>query len=78
MVGSGGSFRSCVLSANLGAYPSAYYLESGNQTSAQQEETGRLGRYFDLASDLATGEVGVVNVGVGVSTVQRGDEAGFR
>src|SRR5260370_19684911 len=45
-------------------------LHSCNQTCAEQQETGRLRRYFDLSSDLSTGAGGVVNVGVGVSGVQ--------
>jgi len=55
----------------------AYCLRSRNQTCAEQEESGGLGGHLDLASDLTAGEVGVVNVGVGVSAVQRSDQAGF-
>src|SRR5260370_31475679 len=78
MVGSGDSSRS----ASLDVDSSACCLHGGDQTCAEQQETGRLGDYlpnlFNLASDLAARKVGVVNVGVGVSAVQCGDKAGFR
>ena len=63
----------------LGANPFACYLNRADQTCAKQQETGRLRCHLrDLASDLSSGEVGVVNVGVRVSTVQCGDKASFR
>src|ERR1700730_11696701 len=75
MAGSGGSSRGFA----LGADSSAYYLQSGEQTCAKQQETGRLRRHLsDLASDLSTREGGVVNIGVGVPAVQSGDEGRFR
>lgn len=63
----------------LGADPSTCYLHGRDQTCAKQQETGRLRCYLgDLASDLSSREVGVVNVGVRVSTVQGGDKASLR
>ena len=72
MVGSGGSSRS----SSLGLNSSAYCLHRRNQACAKQQESGRL--RCDLASNLSTREVGVVNVGVCVSTIERGDKVSFR
>ena len=68
MVGCGGG---------SGLESSADDVYDTDHSSAEQKETSRFGSYFDLASYLSTGKVGVVNVGIGLSSVQGGDEVGL-
>jgi hypothetical protein len=61
MVGGEGSSRRSVLSPDF----SAYCVHGGNQTCAEQQETGWLRCHLsDLAFNLTTREGGAVNVGI--------------
>ena len=68
MVGCGGG---------SGLESSADGVYDTDHSSAEQKETSRFGSYFDLASYLSAGKVDVMNVGIGLSTVQGGDEVGL-